>query len=82
MNLERLTTGWSVVRIIRLLFAFFIGAQAIELKEPFLGVFAAFFLYQALANVACCGVACASPARKLASKHDVAETTFEEVKKI
>jgi hypothetical protein len=36
MNLERLTTGWSVVRIIRLLFAFFIGAQAIELKEPFL----------------------------------------------
>ncbi|MFM6954857.1 MAG: hypothetical protein ACKOWL_07710 [Sphingobacteriaceae bacterium] len=79
MNLTRITTGWTIVRIIRLLFAIFIAVQAVELREPLLGLFAAFFLYQALANVACCGVTCVvSPSKP--AKTSVSETTYEEIK--
>ena len=44
---------WHTMRIIRLLFGIFLIFQAIDTREWFFFLFAAFFLFQAFANQGC-----------------------------
>lgn len=79
MNLQQLTTGWTLIRIVRLVLAMIIAVQAVELREPLLGLISALFFYQAVANVACCGAACVAPPRK-SVRQDISKTSYEEIK--
>lgn len=59
---QRLLTGWTFMRWLRLALGLFMSFQAVALQDTFSGVFAAFFLFQALTNFGCCGVGgCAVP---------------------
>ncbi|MFM6976590.1 MAG: hypothetical protein ACKOW2_07055 [Sphingobacteriaceae bacterium] len=82
MNLSTLSSGWNLMRVLRLAMGIIAGAQAIELRDPLLGLISAFFLYQAVMNTSCCGVAgCATPpARSNYKKTKPAETSYEEIK--
>jgi hypothetical protein len=81
MNIASFFTGWNLMRILRLIMGVIGAAQAIELRDPLIGLIAAFFLYQALANVSCCGVgACSTTPSRNFKKTDMVDTTYEEVK--
>lgn len=82
MNLTSLFGAWDLMRVLRLLMGLLAAAQAIDLRDPLIGLIAAFFLYQAIANVSCCGVggACRTPI-KADAKHDKLDhTSYEEIK--
>lgn len=82
MNLNTLTSGWNLMRMLRLTMGIIAAAQAIELRDPLIGLISVFFLYQAMANVSCCGVggACQTPLKSEAKPSALENTSFEEVK--
>ena len=82
MNWNTLSTGWDLLRILRLVLGILVAAQAFELSDPLIGLFSVFFIYQALANVSCCGVggACRTPFSASAKQKTIDSTSFEEVK--
>lgn len=62
---QQLFSGWHVGRWLRLIIGMAIMMQAIAMGELLLGVFAAFFLFQALTNTGCCGAgSCSIPPGK------------------
>lgn len=73
-------TNWHFMRWLRLAIGLFIAFQAYQLQNGLLGLAASLFLFQALANAACCGpVGCGIEARKSnSSANDAVE--FEEIK--
>ena len=53
---QMLFTGWHFMRGLRLVLGIIIAIQAIQMRDAMSGFIAAFFLFQAIANVGCCGV--------------------------
>lgn len=55
-------TGWNFMRWMRLVIGIYLLIEAIRDKDPLLGIFSAFFLFQAIANRGCNGTAeCSVP---------------------
>ncbi|MFM9984397.1 MAG: hypothetical protein ACKVOK_04145 [Flavobacteriales bacterium] len=78
--IQTLLTGWTFMRWIRLAIGVFIGIQAIRMHDGVSGMFAAFFLFQAVTNTGCCGSSgCATPSPR-ETKSTVDDVQFEEVK--
>jgi hypothetical protein len=77
---QKLLANWHLMRIIRLVIGLFIGTAAIAHADVMMGLFSAFFLFQAVTDTGCCGsAACAQPARKSDNKAP-AEIDYEEIK--
>ncbi|HVB03358.1 MAG TPA: hypothetical protein VNE41_06530 [Chitinophagaceae bacterium] len=76
----KLLTGWSFMRLLRLVFGIFFGIQAIQSHDLFLGLIAIFFLFQGVTNTGCCGAGgCqVSPPGQIEDKQE--DLSFEEMK--
>lgn len=77
---ETFFTDWHFMRWIRLGLGIIIAFQAIQSRDAFSGFIAAFFLFQAIANVGCCGGSnCSAP---ISNKkiNEINEIQFSEVK--
>jgi hypothetical protein len=81
----RLLTNWHFVRVFRLGIGIMMLVMGIQNKDWAIGLFSAFFLYQAITDTGCCGSqGCAPPKRKgsdlstTRNHNEVIE--FEEVK--
>ena len=73
-------TGWNFMRWLRLAMGLLVAYQAFELQNGLLGLLAGLFVFQALANAACCGTsACNTTPRKQNSGKTV-DVEFEEIK--
>ncbi len=57
----KLTTNWHAMRILRLGIGLLLVASAVQSKDWVMGMFGAFFLYQGIADVGCCGAAGCAP---------------------
>jgi hypothetical protein len=72
-----LLSGWSVMRVIRLLIGLYAFWQAIVTKEPMLGLAGLFVAGMALANIGCCGAnGCQISSSKPVLKEEI---SYEEV---
>lgn len=68
------------MRVLRLCLGIFCAVQAIENYDAVSGFIAAFFLFQAVTNIGCCGTAaCAAPPVKQENENSE-EVVFEEIK--
>jgi hypothetical protein len=77
---QTLFTGWHFMRWLRLVLGIIIAIQAIQMREAMSGFIAAFFLFQAIANVGCCGVTnCAVPVSNKRTE-GIQDIVFSEVK--
>ena len=73
-------TGWDFMRWLRLAMGLIVAYQAFELQIGLLGILAGLFIFQALANAACCGGgACNTGSRKQNSSKTM-DVEFEEIK--
>jgi hypothetical protein len=80
MTKETLLTDWNFMRILRLGVGIYIAVQAVETQSIVSGIFASFFLFQAITNTGCCGSnGCAVPIKKNNSDK-IEEVEYEEVK--
>lgn len=80
MDKETIFNNWNFMRWLRLGLGIYIAFQAIETISIFLGVVAAFFIFQAIVNIGCCGTnGCALPIKKSGSSRSE-ETGTEEIK--
>lgn len=61
---KQLFTGWSFVRVIRLLMSAAIIYMSIAEKNWLFGLLGGLVLYQVLTNTGCCAGTCAVPMRK------------------
>ncbi len=81
---QRLTKGWTLMRIIRLGLAIVVLSEAWKNSEILFGLLGGILLFQSLSNTGCCGVAGCdtyqSPSKTLSSDDNNKEITFEEVK--
>ncbi len=78
--METLLTNWTLIRWIRLGLGLLISYQGIVNKDALSGMLGAFLLYQALANVGCCGVGGCDILSKNNSKNQIEDIEFEEIK--
>ncbi len=80
---QRLTTGWTFLRIVRLALALFITAGAWNNSEILFAVLGGFLAFQAIFNYGCCGTSGCdiNHRRSKAKSSDPAQevTTFEEI---
>ena len=68
------------MRWMRLGLGLYVSYHAFVTKDAFSGMLGAFLLYQAIANVGCCGVGgCEIPTKK-AVNNQIEEVEFEEIK--
>lgn len=73
-------SNWHFMRVLRLIFGFFIGYQAYAAHDAFAGIIAALFLFQAFTNTGCCGAGgCAVPTKK-SDEGNKEAFSYEEVK--
>ena len=80
MTKETLLTNWNFMRILRLGLGIYIAVQAVENQSILSGIFAAFFILQAVTNTGCCGSSgCAVPIKK-SNSNQIEEVEYEEVK--
>lgn len=80
MDKETIFQNWNFMRVLRLGLGIYIAVQAVETLSIFSGVVAAFFIFQAVTNTACCGSnGCAVPTKKNNSDK-TEEVEFEEIK--
>jgi hypothetical protein len=77
---QRLLTNWHVMRIVRLAIGVWMLVVAVQTRDWVVGLFSAFFLYQAVTDTGCCGSqGCyAPPVRK--AKALTEEVEYEEIK--
>ncbi len=75
---QTLFSNWNFLRCFRLGLGLFIGSQAIAMQDGLSGFFAAFLLYQALANTGC-GLGGCAPVQKSAAVESDTPFTFEEI---
>jgi hypothetical protein len=79
----RLLTDWHAMRWLRLAFAIVFLIAGIAQHEPVGYAAAAFFGFQALLNVGCCGAACApqrSRTGEVVGQPAAADVSYEEIK--
>ena len=80
MTKETLITDWNFMRILRLGLGIYIAIQAVETHSILSGIFAGFFIFQAVTNTGCCGSnGCAVPIKKNNSDKSE-EIEYEEIK--
>ncbi|NDP28907.1 MAG: hypothetical protein GZ087_16025 [Flavobacterium sp.] len=80
MNKKTWLTDWNFMRILRLGLGIYIAVQAVETQSILSGIFAAFFIFQAVTNTGCCGSnGCAIPTKK-SNTDTVEEVEYEEIK--
>jgi len=80
MTKATLLTDWNFMRILRLGLGIYIAVQAVETHSILSGIFAGFFIFQAITNTGCCGSnGCAVPTKK-SNTDKIEEIAYEEVK--
>ena len=82
---QQLFTNWHLVRIMRLGIGIMMLVMGVQSKDWAIGLFSAFFLYQAITDTGCCGSqACYTPKNRGATgaTRTADETTieYEEIK--
>lgn len=80
---ERITSNWSVIRIMAMLLGCFVLSQAIGTNSTMAMIFGAFILVQALTNTGCfSSKGCAVPENQntVNSTADIANVEFVEIK--
>ncbi len=80
---ERLLTNWHIMRVFRLGIGVWMLVMAIQTHDWAIGLFSAFFLYQAVTDTGCCGTqSCYAPPVKPATKkiNAIEDTEYEEIK--
>jgi hypothetical protein len=73
-------SDWNLSRGLRLVMGLIALYQAFELQNGFLGILAAIFIYQALANLSCCGPSSCNTVQKKQNIDNTKKIEFEEVK--
>lgn len=73
-------TGWNFMRWLRLAMGLIVAYQAFELQSGLLGILAGLFIFQALANAACCGGGACNTAPRKQKAGKTIDVEFEEVK--
>jgi hypothetical protein len=76
----KLFTGWNFMRWLRLALGVIIGISAIQTHDSISGFVAAFFLFQAVTNIGCCGAAGCANTNTSSKEGTASEIEFEEVK--
>lgn len=76
--MKRFLGNWHWMRLVRLGLGIYIAIEAIQHRDAFTGFIAAFFLYQAFANIGCNSANCAIPVNKTQEKPEKAP--FAEIK--
>lgn len=76
---RKLSSGWHLMRILRLAIGIAAGIEAIRSHDYVIGAFAAFLIYQGLTDTGCCGTASCfvPPARDTKDTEDI---KYEEIK--
>lgn len=80
---QKLATNWHAGRILRLVMGLFLAAAALVQHDGMLGLFGAFFLFQAITDTGCCGAgSCYAPPRKATDKKEngADDIQYEEIK--
>jgi hypothetical protein len=78
-SIENLKSHWSLIKIFKVALALMVLVQAYMASELFLGIFAVFFMGQALLNVGCGSPAgCGVPSTNKMEK-SIEDITFTEV---
>lgn len=79
---QRLFTNWHLMRIVRTAIGVWMLVMAIQSRDWAVGLFGAFFLYQGIADVTCCGAnGCYTSGRRIAgSAKTNSDFEYEEVK--
>lgn len=77
MNKRTLLNGWNLPRWLRLGLGIIIAIQAVQMHDMLSGLFAGFFLFQAVTNTGCCGT---SNCVVIPKKDDSKDIIFEEIK--
>jgi len=77
--INRILSGWNVMRVIRLTIGIFILAQGIAVADWTLTALGGLFLLMPVFNIGCCGTSgCSTSIPK--SNKKIEDTTFEEVR--
>lgn len=76
--IEKVSSNWHLMRIIRLIIGIMIIVQAIADRHLLLGILGAIFSSMAIFNVGCCGNNACTPIKKSSNKNSN-EFTYEEV---
>lgn len=78
--MKQITSGWNIVRAIRLAFGLMAVWQAVLLNEWMLGITGALVAGLAIVNKGCCGTAgCTVSAPSKNAKQPVQDINYEEV---
>ena len=82
--MKTLTTGWTIVRVIRFIIGAIILVQSISMKQYVIAAFGGIFMIQALLNLGCgssngCGVP-TTRMTNLRRTQNAGEIEYEEVK--
>lgn len=77
--MKNLFVQWSFMRFLRLALAVYLACQAYTTKQWFFGMFALFFLAQAVFNIGCCGPSGCNVSQKK-QNNDTKPLDYEEVK--
>ena len=75
-----LFTGWNFMRWLRLVMGLLVAYQAFELQNGLLGLLAGLFIFQALANAACCGTSACNTTPRKRNNSKTLGVEFEEIK--
>ena len=73
-------TGWDFMRWLRLVMGLIVAYQAFELQNGLLGILAGLFIFQALANAACCGGGACNTAPRKQHSDKTDDVEFEGIK--
>jgi hypothetical protein len=81
---QRVTTGWTFLRIVRLVLALIITIEALNSSEFLFAILGGFLAFQAVFNYGCCGASGCDIDHRLSKSKSPDETnevtTFEEIK--
>ena len=72
--------NWHFMRVLRLGLGIFIAIQAIKMHDVFSGLIAAFFLFQSVINIGCCGTQGCSTSVSRSNSDKIKDIEFEEIK--
>lgn len=73
-------TGWNFMRWLRLAIGLVIAYQAYATQNGLLGLLAGIFIFQAVANAACCGAGACTTAPGKQNFDKTEDVEFEEIK--
>ena len=80
--IQRLRTGWSLMRIVKLVAGISLLVQGVLMHDWMPGLLGGVILYQAITNTGCCAGSSCVPQRLYKNtpyKHAIKETEYEEI---